>query len=287
MPEKVKKIVSLQHNAELAHIFRRMADCYAYLGPEHRFRVRAYETAASVLANMKEPVDIYGDDLEALDKLRGVGESIAKKIIEYIHTGRIATYEKLKKQVPVQLLGLVQAEGIGPATIRQLHDALHVDTPAQLSRVIEEGRLDTIKGFAAKKIEKLREIVKPDKEKERIPLAEAERIAKIILRELNRIPFVEKATVAGSIRRKKETIGDIDIIVLAKKKDHKRIINRFIQSSLIEKVIAAGTTRASVLLYDHGVQVDIRVVEASQYGSARGSGGWRERWCWRSRARRF
>lgn len=268
MQEKMKKIISLQHNAELAFIFRQMADCYDYLGAEHRFRARAYDTAASVLANMKEPVDIYGDDVKALDELKGVGQSIAKKIIEYIHTGKIATYEKLKKQVPVQLLGLVQAEGIGPATIRQLHDALHISTPAQLAKAIEEGKINAIKGFAAKKTEKLREILKSDKEKRRIPLAEAEQMAKKILREINKIPFVEKATIAGSIRRKKETIGDIDIIILAQKKYQQRIIDQFTRLPLIEKVIVAGNTKASVLLYNHHIQVDIRVVEKDQYGSA-------------------
>jgi len=268
MPENLKKKTSMRHNAELAGIFRQMADCYNYLGPEQRFRTRAYETAAAVLSNMKEPVDVYGDDVKALDQLKGVGESIAQKIIEYIHTGKVTAFEKLKKQVPVPLLELMQVEGIGPATIRQLHDKLHTNTPSGLARAIEEGKLDGIKGFAARKIEKLKEILKPDKEKKRIPLAEAERTAKIVLRELKKIPLVGKATIAGSIRRKKETIGDIDIIVLAAKKDHRRIIEHFTRSPLIEKVLAAGNTRASVLLYNHHVQVDIRVVEAPQYGSA-------------------
>ncbi len=268
MKKVIQKAVSLQHNAELADIFRRMAACYGYLGPDERFRARAYEAAASVLANMKEPVDVYHDDIKALDALKGVGESIAQKIVEYLHTGKITAFEKLKAQVPVQLLELTEVEGIGPATVRQLHDGLQVNTPVQLAKAIEEGKLNTLKGFSVKKIEKLKEVLKPDKEKKRIPLLDAERIAKTVIREINKSPFVEKAVVAGSIRRKKPTIGDIDIIVLAQKKDQRRIVDQFIRSALVKKVMAAGSTKASVLLYNHEVQVDIRIVEAAQYGSA-------------------
>ncbi len=268
MASAIQKTASLQHNAELAAIFRKMADCYAYLGREERFRARAYETVAGVLANMQEPVDIYGDDIKALDELKGVGESIAQKIIEYIHTGKIATFEKLKKKVPLQLLELMSAEGIGPATIRQLHDELHVNTPGQLAKAIEEGKLANVKGFAAKKTEKLNALLKPDKEKKRIPLTEARAIANKVLEEIKQIPFVEHAEIAGSIRRKKETIGDIDIIIVAQKGSHRRIVKQFIRIPLIEKVLAAGDTKASVQLYSSQVQVDIRVVEPAQYGSA-------------------
>ncbi|HNA01529.1 MAG TPA: DNA polymerase III, partial [Ferruginibacter sp.] len=98
---------TLRHNAELSDIFRRMAGCYEYLGKEERFRARAYAMAANVLSNMREPVDVYGDDVKALDALKGVGESIARKIIEYLHTGRIRAYEQLKRKIPQDLLELM------------------------------------------------------------------------------------------------------------------------------------------------------------------------------------
>ncbi|HQR02186.1 MAG TPA: nucleotidyltransferase domain-containing protein, partial [Ferruginibacter sp.] len=210
---------------------------------------------------------VYGDDVKALDALKGVGESIARKIIEYLHTGRIRTYEQLKRKIPQDLLELMQAEGIGPATIRQLHDELHISTRQELAAALAAGKLETIRGFGKKRIALLYELLKPGITKKRFPLAEASRIARAVLREINKIPHVQKASIAGSIRRKKETIGDIDIIVLAAKKNHRAIIRHFISLPGIAHVIAAGATKASVQL-QRGIQADIRVVEKTQYGSA-------------------
>lgn len=268
MAALISKDPALRQNAELATIFRKMAACYGYLGKEERFRALAYENAANVLANMKEPVDAFGDDIKALDKLKGIGDSIAHKIVEYEHSGKIATFEKLKKKVPQDLMELMDVEGIGPATIRKLHDELHVNTRKELAAAIEKGKLNKIKGFAAKKTGKLKELLKPDKEKKRIPLKEALIIANEMLKEIKKIPFVEKAEIAGSIRRKKETIGDIDIIMVAAKRNHRRIVDRFTRLGQVEKVMAAGNTKASVLVHNGHIQVDIRVVEAPEYGAA-------------------
>lgn len=268
MPTTISNNPRFRHNADLAAIFRQMAACYAYLGKEERFRARAYEDAARVLANMSEPVDAFGDDIKALDALKSIGESIAHKIVEYEHHGRIAAFENLKRKVPLDLLELMDAEGIGPATIRKLHDALHVNTRKELAAAIGQGRLHTINGFAARTIEKLEALVKPDKEKKRIPLKEALPVAREILKGIKKIPLVEKAEIAGSIRRKKETIGDIDIVVLATKRNHRRIIKEFTRLPQVEKILAAGETKASVLLSPRQMQVDIRVVEAAAYGSA-------------------
>jgi len=267
MHTRILPDTTLRHNAELAHLFRQMADWYAYLGKEERFRARAYSAAANLLLNMQEPVDVYGDDVKALDALKGVGESIARKIIEYLHSGKISAYEKLKRKVPEDLLELMQAEGIGPATVRRLHDELRVNNRRDLAQAIALGRLKKLRGFGQKKTDRLLELLKPDKVKNRLPLAYASRIARTVLKQVNQLPQVEKASIAGSIRRKKETIGDIDIVVLAKKKNHRTIIRQFTQLPQVAQLIAAGDTRASVVLRQ-GIQVDIRVVEKNQYGSA-------------------
>jgi DNA polymerase (family 10) len=255
-------------NSELADIFLKMSACYSYLGKEERFRARAYEEAAHVLSNMEEPVNTYGDNIKALDELKGIGESIAQKIVEYEHSGQIAAFENLKKQVPEDLLELMEVEGIGPATIRKLHDELHVNTRAELAEAIAQGKLNSIKGFSEKKTGKLEAMLKPDKEKKRIPLSAALTISGKILKEIKKIPFVEKAEIAGSIRRKKESIGDIDIIIVAAKRNHRRIVERFTRLPMVEKVMAAGNTKASVLVRNSHVQVDIRVVEEKEFGSA-------------------
>ncbi len=260
--------ITVDHNKELAAIFSRMSDCYKYMGPEQRFRAIAYETASRTLSNMQEPVDIYADDIKKLDELKGVGESIAEKIMEYLHTGKIKTFEKLKKQVPMELLELMDVEGIGPATIRTLHDKLKISDRHDLAEAIEKNKLEGLKGFAAKKIEALRKVLKIEAEKKRMPLKMAERIGNMMLHQVLNMPEVIKASLAGSLRRRKETVGDIDILITADRKNWKKIVNRFTQLPQISKVLAAGQTRASVQLKENHVQVDIRIVHEYEYGAA-------------------
>jgi DNA polymerase (family X) len=261
--------ITLQHNKELAAIFRQVSDCYKYLGKEHRFRAIAYENAARTLSNMTEPVDAFGHDIKKLDELKGVGESIAEKILEYLDTGIIETFERLKKQVPQDLLALMEVEGIGPATIRTLHDKLTITSKDELIAAIASGKLDKLKGFGPKRIDNLKQVLKLDKEtRPRIPLEQARQIGNTLLKEVNNIPGVINASLAGSLRREKDTIGDIDIIITALHKNHKKIINRFTRLSMVNKILASGETRASVLLHQKNMQADIRVVEVDEYGSA-------------------
>ncbi len=260
---------TLRHNKELAFIFRQMSDCYKYLGQEHRFRAIAYETAAKTLSNLSEPVDAFGNDVKKLDELKGVGESIAGKIIEYLNTGRIQTFEKLKKQVPQELLELMEVEGIGPATIRTVHDQLNIQTKNDLVQAIEAGKLNTLKGFGSKRIDNLKKVLKLDKGvKQRMPLKKAVHIGNALLAQIVNIPGVIKASLAGSLRRKKETVGDIDIVITALPKNRKKVLRRFAKLPGIERVLASGDTRASVLLRENDVQCDIRVVDEDEYGSA-------------------
>ncbi len=114
-----------------------MADCYKFLGPEHRFRANAYENVSKSLALMPEPIDEYADSIAHLDTLKGIGESIAEKIIEYLKTGKIKTYEQLKKKLPFELLNLMKLKGIGPATIRQLHHKLGIKSKEELIQAIK------------------------------------------------------------------------------------------------------------------------------------------------------
>ena len=111
-----------ENNLKLSMIFHSMADCYSYLGKEERFRAIAYENVAKMLHNMTEDITLYATDIKTLDKLGGIGESIAEKIIEYLRTGKIKAYENLRKQVPFDLLELMNITGFGPATLKSLHE---------------------------------------------------------------------------------------------------------------------------------------------------------------------
>ncbi len=260
-----------ENNTKLASIFHSMADCYSYLGKEERFRAIAYENVAKMLHNMREDIAGYATDIKTLDEIGGIGESIAGKIMEYLHTGKIKTFEKLKKQVPFELLELMNITGFGPATVRTLHEVLHINNREELIDALKNNKLKNIKGFGQKKIENMSKALKLEKrDPQRLPLKDAERIGNAVLNTIRKIPGVHKAELAGSLRRKKETIGDIDIVVTADEKDWKKIVSKFIALPIAEKVIAAGRTKASVVIKDKliQIQVDIRIVHDNEYGAA-------------------
>lgn len=257
-----------QNNAALSAIFHHMAACYRYLGNEERFRAIAYENVANILHNMKEDISKYATDVKSLDAIGGIGESIAEKIIEYLKTGSIHTFEELKKKVPYELLELMDITGFGPATLKMLHDELHIDNRDDLIDALKKDKLVGLKGFGDKKIENMKRALKLYVETKRMPLADAEKTGNEMLREVEKIPGVQKAALAGSLRRKKETIGDIDIVVQAEPKSRKKIVNTFIKLPQIKRVLAKGLTKVSVLLTKQEVQVDIRLVNAYEYGAA-------------------
>lgn len=262
-------VSTIAHNAELAAIFRRMAACYKYKGKDERFRAIAYDVAAKTIGSLRNDISIYGNDVAALDQLHGIGESMSQKIIEYLHTGKIKTFEKLKKEVPQELIDLMDIKGFGPSTIKALHDILKVNNRDELIKALENGKLDGVKGFGKKRIENIQRVLKLSKDQSQwIPLKAAQRVGNEMLNEILKIPGVIKATLAGSLRRKKETVGDIDIVATAPRKKWKSIINKFVQLPQVGHVLASGETRASVLLKENNVQVDIRIVHEHEYGAA-------------------
>lgn len=258
----------LQNNAALASIFFHMANCYRYLGNDDRFRAIAYDKAGKVLTNMNEDIANYAKDVKTLDEIGGIGESIAGKIIEYLQTGKIKIFEKLKKQVPYELLELTDISGFGPATLKQLHEKLHIRNREELIKALENDKLRGLKGFGEKKIENMKRALKLFKESKRMLLKDAEKTGTELLSEIKKIPGVQKAALAGSLRRKKETVGDIDIVILAEPGNRKKIVRRFTTMPQIEKVLAKGTTKASVVLKKGNIQVDIRLVHDYEYGAA-------------------
>lgn len=259
---------SLLNNTVLSSIFHQMADCYRYLGNEERFRAIAYENVAKMLYNMKEDITVYATDGKSLDELGGIGESIAKIIIEYVNTGKINTFEKLKKKVPFELLELMNITGFGPATLKLLHKKLRISNRDDLIKALETDKLVGIKGFGDKKIENMKRALKLFKEPKRMLLKDAEKTGNAILDEIKKMPGVQKAQLAGSLRRKKDTIGDIDIIIQAEPMYRNKIISSFTALPQVESIMAKGTTKASVLLKQNNLQVDIRLVNDCEYGAA-------------------
>lgn len=258
-----------ENNKNLSSIFHSMADCYRYIGPPERFRSIAYENVARILFNMKEDIAVNAKDVKSLDEVGGIGESIAQKIIEFLQTGKIKTFEKLKKQVPYELLELMNIKGIGPSTLKTLHENLNINNREELEKALNENKLNSIKGFGAKNIENIKRSLKLGKDSQkRIMLKDAERIGTQLINQINQIPLIHQAELAGSLRRKKETIGDIDIIITANEKNWKKIVQKIIQFPFVETVLAVGRTKASFILKENKIQVDIRIVHDDEFGSA-------------------
>lgn len=263
------KTVESQNNRQLAEIFHRMANCYRYLGPKHRFRAIAYDAAGRSVNGLRDDITHYAGSIKTLDKISGIGESIAEKVIEFLNNGKIETYEKLKRQVPEELIGLMDITGFGPATVKLLHKKFRIHSKDELIAALESDKLKKVKGFGPKKIENIKHGLKLYKAgQERMLLSEALNRGRGLLREISGLPGVTKAELAGSVRRRKETIGDLDIVACAAREDWKKIMNSITRLPQVEKLIAKGETKLSFLMQHNSKQVDVRLVGLQEYGAA-------------------
>lgn len=254
-------------NKEIARIFYRIADALEIKG-ESGFKVVAYQKAARVLEDLTQDVA----ELVASGKLSeipGIGKGMAEKIEEYLKTGKIKRYEEVMKDVPEGLLQLLEIPGLGGRTIHQMHKELGVNNLEDLKRVIENGSLEKLYGMGRKKVENIKKGIELfEHAQERMPIYEAMTIAEEVMEYLKGAPGISHISTAGSLRRMKETVGDIDI--LATGKDGEKIIKYFVRHPRTIKVLAEGETKGSVLLETEvgERQVDLRIVEEDSFGAA-------------------
>jgi DNA polymerase (family X) len=254
-------------NPELARMFGRIADALELKG-ETGFRVLAYRKASRALAD-------FGADIETLDadgkleEVSGIGSGIAKKIHEYLSTGRMRKYDEAIADLPAGLFEMLNIQGVGPKTVRELYDKLGVTTPAELKQAIEDGRFAQLPGMGEKKGTNILQGIRTgEKTGERMYLDEAFELADAVISYLKLNPDVRQLTFGGSLRRGKETIGDIDI--LATGRNSGRIVRHFTAHPGVKQVLGAGETKASTLFESRtGTrQVDLRVVADAEYGAA-------------------
>ncbi len=251
-------------NKELAHIFNRIADALEFQGA-NVFRVIAYRKAARVLEDLVEDVEVLSTQGKLVD-LPGIGEAIAKKINEYISTGRMKKYEEVTKGIPNTLLDMLDIQNLGPKTLALVHKRLRVKNLKDLKKVIKNGSLAQLPQMGEKKVENIRKGIELyEKSHERLSVAIAETVASEIVDYLKGTTKVENISAAGSLRRWKETIGDIDI--LASGKGGTKIIEIFTKFPKVVRILAAGETKGSVIVAG-GIQVDLRIVEPKSYGAA-------------------
>lgn len=231
---------------------------------ENPFRVRAYKTAARVVTNLAPGVLL---DPQKLDEVRGIGKDLAAKIVEIARTGTCGQLDTLRLQVPPVVLELLHVPGIGPQRVVALRRALPIASLDQLRKAAEEGRLRTVRGFGPKLEQRILDALHARLDKRtRVPLEKALSASRGLLGDLASMEGVQQAFEAGSLRRRKPDVGDIDLLAIAR--DPAAVARRFTSLPAVRSVIARGTTRSSVVLHERALQVDLRVVEPASAGAA-------------------
>ncbi|MFZ5790204.1 MAG: DNA polymerase/3'-5' exonuclease PolX [Pseudomonadota bacterium] len=252
-------------NDEIAALFDEIADLLE-IESANPFRVRAYRQAARTLRGLDRPAaDLLAEGRD-LTELPGIGEDLAGKIAEIVETGHSAMLDRLHGERPAGLVELLRVPGIGPKRAKLLHDKLGIASLAGLERAAAAGKLEGLPGFGAKSIAGIagaakKETVKP----RRLLLAAATPEAEALVKHLEGAAGLGRCVVAGSYRRARETVGDLDILATAR--DSAPVIERFVAYDRVAKVLAKGPTRATVVLAS-GLQVDLRVVPTESYGAA-------------------
>jgi DNA polymerase (family 10) len=235
-------------------------------GSPQAFRVRAYDNAARAVDGLA--TDVEAMSMSELVATKGIGKSTAQKIVEYLESGRIAKLDRLREMFPPEYVELTRIPGLGPKRVATLHEELGIGSVADLRQAIEHEALRSLAGFGPKSEEKLILAIErlglSGKER-RTPIELALPVAKEIVAALASVDGVDAIEYAGSLRRFRETIGDIDILVAAI--DHTAVMAGFLELPIVEEVLGKGETKSSVLTHG-GMQVDLRVVEPHQYGAA-------------------
>lgn len=258
---------NMNKNKIIAEMFEKIADGLEFLG-ENPFRVNAYRKAARVLED-------YPDDVEevyktkgpkGLDAIPGIGKGMVEKIIEFLETGKISRYEEVMSKVPQDLLKLMDVQGIGPRTLKLAYDRLGVRTVEDFKRVLEDGSLEKLPGMGPKKIENIKKGLELFKKmSERIPLGLAIPLVEEIVERMKELKEVKRISPAGSFRRMKETVGDLDILTTGE--NGRKIIDYFTKLPGVTRILAHGDTKGSCIFNDR-YQVDLRVVPEESYGAA-------------------
>jgi DNA polymerase (family 10) len=250
-------------NQEIAKIFNEIAGLLE-IKNDNPFRIRAYRRAALNVEGLTRNVEDLSED--ELLEVPGVGKELAAKIAEYIKTGNIAAHEELKKEIPQIVLDLESVPGLGPKTAILLHEKLHIKSIDELAKLAEEHKLAGLRGIKGKTEENiLKGIGMLRRGQERSPLGKVLPIAQDLVDQLRLKAPLTRIDIAGSLRRWKDTIKDIDILAMSD--NPKEVMRVFVHLPHVKEVIMQGPTKSSVVIKE-GLQVDLRVVEKESYGAA-------------------
>jgi DNA polymerase (family 10) len=253
------------HNTDIAGIFDEIADFLEIEG-ENPFRIRAYRNAAHTVSGLgSELKDMAAAD-EDLTKLPGIGKELAAKIHEILETGTAKALIKLQQRIPKTLIEILKLPNLGPKRVRILYRDLKIKSLEQLAKAARKGRVRALEGFGEKTEKDILEAIEARAQKEkRFKIAAVKPTVDSLIDFLKKVPGIIDVVAAGSYRRSRETVGDLDILVTARKTSP--VMSRFVEYDEVAEVLSRGTTRSSVILRS-GLQVDVRSVAQSSFGAA-------------------
>ncbi|RKZ34730.1 DNA polymerase/3'-5' exonuclease PolX [bacterium] len=253
------------HNNDIKEIFTRVADLLEIKG-ENQFRVRAYRNAARTIGELSQNVADMVEKGEDLTEISGIGKDLAGKIEEIVKTGTLKMLQDLEKETSPELTKLLQIPGLGAKRVKLIYEKLGITNVKELKESAEKGILSKLYGLGEKTEKKiLREIGRLEESEKRFNIAAAEQIADSYIQYLKKLSGVNDVIIAGSYRRRKETVGDLDILTTCEQDTD--IMEHFVKYEDVSEVISKGNTKSSVILRS-GIQVDIRVFTPESYGSA-------------------
>ena len=256
-------------NSEIADILEEISRILEFKG-ENTFRIRAYQRAAQAIESTPERIeDLWRQDKSAIKDIPDIGESMAEKIGALLSNGKIEQYEKLKREVPSGLIDMMSLEGLGPKKLKKICDKLDIRTLNQLKAACQKGKLRDIPGLGQKTEENILDAMGEfETYKDRFKLSDADSIANSIVKFLKKETDVGRIEIAGSLRRGKETIGDIDILFTARnKKQRDKTMDALTHYTGIKRVLVHGEAKTSVVLKSN-LHIDLRSIEKNSFGAA-------------------
>ena len=253
-------------NLDVARTLTELADLLEIQGASP-FRIRAYRNAVNTINSLSRPLKDMVAAGEDLTELPGVGKSVAKYIGEFLTSGSISRLEEVSAEFPRSLVQLMRLDGVGPKKARKLFEELDVRTVDDLAAELEAGRVQTLDGFGVKSAAKIIDAIEDHKKHTgRFQIRETERLIAGLLEHMQSAPGVARIKLAGSLRRRKETIGDVDILAELEG-DGTPVVDHFVSFSGAQRVVGAGSTKGSIVLHS-GLQVDLRVIPSRSFGAA-------------------
>lgn len=251
-------------NEEVARIFERMAHVVAFKGGS-RFRVMAYERAAVSIRDLKEDLAAIAAEGK-LEEIPGIGKDLSEMIEEYVAGRKVSRYEKECRGIEPSLIELMTVPGLGPKTLALLHRKLHVDSLEDLKRCLGGEAIAKLKGFGDKKVENIRRGLDLwEASRRRMLISVALPLAENFLERIRQMERIDRAEIAGSLRRRRETIGDLDILIQSK--DAEGALKEIAGLPIVKQVLGIGDTKATVIV-EGGIQVDVRAVPVESFGAA-------------------